>query len=399
MRDQYQRVYAVVHLDAITANMAAMRQNVPQRTMMIGVVKADGYGHGAVPVAQAIAPYVGAYATATIDEALNLRRHKIEKPILVLGVTHESRYEELIRENLRPAIFTLEQAQPLSALAMKMGKQAVIHLALDTGMSRIGMNPDSVNADIAAQIAGLPGITIEGLFTHFSKADEMDKAFAALQFRKYQDFTELLEQRNLRIPIRHCANSAGIIDLPDFSLDAVRAGISIYGLYPSEEVLKEPVVLTPALEWFSAIVYVKPIEQGSSVSYGGTFTAEKPMRIATIPVGYADGYPRSLSGTGYVLIRGRKARILGRICMDQFMADITDIPEAREGDKVTLVGKDGEARICIEELAAMSGGFHYEILCGISKRVPRVYMSGERILGSKDYFQDDYEEIDNKNLV
>lgn len=388
----YSRVYAAIDLDAVASNMKAMKENLPGGTAMIGVVKTDGYGHGAVPIARTIDPYVEGYAVAAIDEGIILRRHGIRKMILVLGVTHESRYADLLRYNISPAVFQYEKAEKLSRLAVENGRTAAVHLALDTGMGRIGMKPDTASADMVERISRLPGIKIEGLFTHFARADETDKAAYRAQYKAYMQFVRYLEERNVAIPIRHCSNSAGIIEtLESNGLDMVRAGISIYGLYPSDEVDHEKVTLTPALELKSFITYIKDVEPGTAISYGGTFVADHPMRVATVPVGYGDGYLRNLSNKGSVLIHGKRAGILGRVCMDQFMVDVTDIPEAEEDDEVTLIGKDGKDRITVEELAALSGGFHYEILCDLGKRVPRVYMRGGEIIGTKDYFHDVYE--------
>lgn len=388
---QYERAYALVHLDRIEENMVSMQQNLKPGTMMIGVVKTDGYGHGAVPVAKTIAPFVSGYAVATADEALELRRHGITKGILVLGVTAPCRYEELIREEIRPAIFQLEKAELLSKLAVKLKKPAKLHLAVDTGMSRIGMVPDEESADMAAKMAALPGIEIEGMFTHFARADETDKGPARTQLKRYMEFAGMLEARGIRIPVRHCSNSAGIVDLKEANLDAVRAGITIYGLYPSGEVDQKAVPLKPAMELKSFVTYVKEIGPGTEISYGGTFKAETDMRIATVGIGYGDGYPRNLSGKGEVLICGKRAPILGRICMDQLMVDVTDIPDAAEESVVTLLGKDGEEEITMEELAERCGGFHYEIPCVLGKRVPRVYMERGRRVGSKEWFCDRYE--------
>lgn len=388
----YSRVYAAIYLDAVEANMKAMRDNLPESTSIMGVVKADGYGHGAVPVAKTIEPYVDGYGVASIDEGIILRRHGIRKMILVLGLTHESRFEELIHYDIRPSMFRNEEVRRLSDTALKMGRRANIHLAVDTGMNRIGMRPDEGSADMVAGFGRLGGICMEGMFTHFSKADEKDKSFCQVQYSAYMDFVDMLSARDVTIPIRHCSNSAGILDsLEANSLDMVRAGISIYGLYPSEEVERESVRLIPALELKSTITCTKDIGPGDEVSYGGTFAADRPMRIATIPVGYGDGYPRSLSAKGYVLIRGKRAGILGRVCMDQFMVDITDIPEASEEDEVTLIGRDGDRFISVEELAELGGGYHYEMLCCIGKRVPRVYIRNHRMIGKKDYFNDIYE--------
>ena len=388
----YNRVYATVNLDAVADNMKEMAGNLPSGTGMIGVVKADGYGHGSVPVAMAVDPYVRGFAGATVEEGVILRRHGIGKMILVLGVTHPDQYGELIRYQIRPTVFTLRQAERLSELACREGVRAKLHLAVDTGMSRIGMEPDEASAEMVLSMSRLPGIEIEGMFTHFARADERDKESARAQLAAYLNFSELLKSRGIEIPLKHCSNSAGIVEgLPSNSLDLVRAGISIYGLYPSDEVDRETVHLTPVMELKSRISYIKTIRPGTPVSYGGTFVARRPTRIATIPVGYGDGYPRSLSSRGSVLIRGRRAPILGRVCMDQFMVDVTDIPEAEEEDEVTLIGRDGGDQISVEELARLGGGFHYELICDLGKRVPRVYLRGGRIAGTKDYFQDVYE--------
>lgn len=390
---KYTRVYAAIDLDAIEENMKAMASNLTEGTGIIGVVKTDGYGHGAVPVAKAIDPYVKGYAVATIEEALGLRWHGITKPVLILGVTHESHYEELITYEIRSAVFEKKQAQALSEKAVSMGKTAYVHLALDTGMSRIGMKCCEESADLAALISCMPGICAEGIFTHFARADEADKTSALRQLKEYLDFIEMLEKRGVHIPVKHISNSAGIVDMKEANCDMVRAGISIYGLYPSDEVRKDRVILRPAMALKSFITYIKEIEPGAAVSYGGTFVADRPMSVATVPIGYGDGYPRNLSGKGRVLIHGKSAPILGRVCMDQMMVDITHIPKAREDDEVTLIGRDGEEEITVEELARTGGGFHYEIICDIGKRVPRVYLRGGRVVGKKDYFKDIYEDF------
>ena len=385
----YSRVYATVNLDAVASNMRSMRDNLPASTLIMGSVKADGYGHGSVPVAKTIEPYVFGYAVATIDEGIILRRHGINKTILILGVTHESRYEDLLRYDIRTAMFQYEKAKKLSDLALKQGKKAVVHLALDTGMSRIGMKADREHAKEAAAIAALEGIEVEGLFTHFARADETDKSAYEEQYRRYKEFLGYLKELGVKIPIRHCSNSAGIVEsLESNHMDMVRAGIAIYGMYPSDEVDHNSVKLTPAMEIKSCITYIKEIEAGTAVSYGGTFVADHTMKVATIPVGYGDGYVRSLSGKGDVLIHGKRAAILGRICMDQFMVDVTDIPDVQEDDEVTLLGSDGAECITMEELAEKSGGFHYEIICDIGKRIPRVYLKDGKVVGTKDYFDD-----------
>ena len=387
---KYTRVFAEIDLDAVCFNMESMRRNLIPGTKMIGVVKADGYGHGAVPVARAIGPYVVAYAAAAAEEALMLRRHGIRKPILILGPVHKSWYEELIKNEIRPVIFTMEQAAALSEQAVRMGATADFHMAVDTGMSRIGMDAGEKGARLAAEICSLPGIRAEGLFTHFARADEKDKTSAKEQLDCYLRFVDLLEKQGIRIPVKHCANSAAILDMPETGLDQVRAGISIYGMYPSDQVERTRIELRPAMALKSFVTYVKEVEPGRQVSYGGTFTAKRPMRIATIPVGYGDGYPRNLSGRGYVLIQGQRVPILGRVCMDQMMVDVTGLDQVQADTEVILIGADGTERIWVEDLAEWGGGFHYEIVCNIGKRVPRVYRQHGKIVGTKDYFDDKY---------
>ncbi len=380
----YDRTCGVVDLDAICQNMEAMRRSLPRKTEIIGVIKADAYGHGAEAVADAISPYVWGFAVAAADEAVLLRRHGVKKPVLVLGPVHESRYEELLLGDIRPTVFTEETARAFGEAACRLKVPGRIHLAVDTGMSRIGMEPSGEGADLAKRIADCPGITIEGIFTHFARADETDKGPARKQLEIYLKFLKNLEERKVEIPIRHCSNSAGILESLGTDLTAVRAGISIYGLYPSGQVDQEKVKLMPALSWRGRITCVKTIPAGTSVSYGGTFTAKEPTRVATIAAGYGDGYPRALSGKGYVLVRGGKAPVLGRVCMDQFMADVTRIPGVKEGDEAVLLGKDGENVITAEEIAFLSGGFHYEVLCNIGKRVPRIYIKNGSVVGRKD---------------
>ena len=370
----YSRVYATVNLDAVASNMKSMRENLPASTLIMGSVKADGYGHGSVPIAKTIEPYVFGYAVATIDEGIILRRHGINKTILILGVTHESQYEELLRYDIRTAMFQYEKAKKLSDLAVKHGKKAVVHLALDTGMSRIGMKADREHAKEAASIAALEGIEVEGLFTHFARADEYDRSPAMVQLERYLDFSRRVEEAGVEIPLHHCSNSAGIIRMPEANLNIVRAGITIYGIYPSSEVERDIVKLEPVMELKSHVTYVKDVPAGAAISYGGTYVADRKLRVATVPVGYADGYSRQLSNKGWVLIHGQKAPILGRVCMDQFMVDVTEIGDVKKGDEVTLIGRDGDEFIGIEEIGDLCGRFSYEFACDISPRVPRVYI-------------------------
>lgn len=369
------RIYAKIDLDAVLHNLDAVHQLVKPGTQVIAVIKTDGYGHGALPIADTIEhlEYLYGFAVATAEEALALRSHGIQKPILILGYVFPEHYPMLVRQEIRPAVFTLEMARQLSETAQKADKDIAVHIKIDTGMSRIGMQVSAESAKMIAQIASLPHIVVEGIFTHFARADETDKSAAQQQFAQFIHMTELTEEAGIRIPYRHCANSAAIIDLPQTNMELVRAGIILYGLWPSDEVKKERIDLHPVLELISHIAYVKQLEAGRSVSYGGTYTAKEPRTVATIPVGYGDGYPRSLSNKGYVLIHGQRAPILGRVCMDQFMVDVTDIPDAAAGDKVTLAGRDAEALLTLEELGTLSGRFNYEFACGITGRVPRIF--------------------------
>ncbi|MCI8455301.1 MAG: alanine racemase [Lachnospiraceae bacterium] len=389
---KFDRAYVNVYLDRIEENMRAMQRNLAPGVKMIGTVKADGYGHGAVFVAKTIDPYVCGYAVASADEALQLRRHGIKKPVLILGVTGEERYGELLCQEIRMTVFQKKRAVCLSETAIRMGVTARIHIAVDTGMSRIGLLPDPEAVRFIKEIAALPGIEIEGLFTHFARADEADKTAACEQLRRFRELVSMVKAEGLSIPLCHCANSAAIVDLKEAQMDAVRAGISIYGLYPSAEVQKAALRLQPAMELKSVITYIKEIGPGTAVSYGGTFVADKPTRVATVAIGYGDGYPRSLSGKGYALVCGKRAPILGRVCMDQLMVNVTGIPEAAEDMEVTLLGRDGGEEITMEELASLSGGFHYEIPCLIGKRVPRVYVSGGKRVGIMTCLDGEYQE-------
>ena len=379
---QHNRVCAEIDLDAIAYNMGQMKNRIGGDARLIAVVKTDGYGHGAVPIAEMLEkfPYVWGYAVACLEEALELRRHGIKKPVLVLGCIFPDEYEEMVRYEIRPAVYTEEMADAMSEEARRQQKTAYFHIKVDTGMGRLGFPVCSGSADIIERISRLPYVELEGMFTHFAKADEKDKTYTMLQHKRFTQMIEQVEQR--KIPIRYfdCDNSAGIIDLPDLRHDLARAGISTYGMYPSDEVRKDAVDPKPALSLISHVTYVKEVEPGTPISYGGTFVAPKKMKVATIPVGYGDGYPRSLSNKGCVLIHGKRAKILGRVCMDQFMADVTEIPETKFMDRVTLIGKDGNDQITVDELAGLSGRFNYEFVCCLGKRIPRVYRRNGRLI-------------------
>ena len=387
---QYKRVYATVDLDAIRQNMEAMKANIAKGTMICGVVKSDGYGHGSVPVAKAVEDLVWGYAVAAVEEGWVLRDHHITKPILVLGYVPEEEFESLVEQEIRYTVSEWKEVEILSKIAQKLGKNAYVHIKMDTGMGRIGLRSAEEILTLAQKIENLPNIVIEGIFTHMATADMADKTKAKEQIQMFKEMLQLLENNGIYIPIRHCSNSAGIIDLKEANIDMVRAGIALYGLYPSAEVNKENVCLTPALELKSIVSYLKTVPKGSPIGYGATFVTQKETKVATVLIGYGDGYPRALSNKGYALVRGKKAPIIGRICMDQFMMDVSDIPEIQQGDTVTLIGKDQNEQITVEELAELAGTFNYEFVCDLGKRIPRVYISGGKIVGTKDYFHDQY---------
>lgn len=377
MLEGHKRVCAVIELDAAVENIENMRKKLAPETRILAVIKAGGYGHGAVQIAKRLEnfEYIFGYAVATAEEAFELRQNELRKPILILGYTFPDCYERLVAEDIRPTVFRADMARELSAAALKMGKRLKVHIKVDTGMSRIGVFPDDSGIAFVKEVMELPGLEIEGMFTHFARADERDKTSAEEQFAKFVHFTERVERElTLRIPLKHCANSAAILEMPETSLDLVRAGIALYGLWPSEEMDREKSELRPMFSLYSHIVYVKVLPVGTPVSYGGIYVTDGKRRIATIPVGYGDGYPRGLSGKGDVLICGRRAPIVGRVCMDQFMVDVTEIPEAKEGDLVTLIGKDGAEQITMEELGELSGRFNYELACDLGNRIPRVYV-------------------------
>lgn len=380
MMEKCNRVKAVISLDAVEHNFHEMRKNIAQDTKMIAVVKANAYGHGAVQIAHLIQnyDYIWGFATATAEEALALRKAGVMKPILILGIVFDEYYPELVRNHIRPAVCEYEEARKLSAEAVSQGETVHIHIALDTGMTRIGFADIPESVEEIRKIAALPNLEIEGMFTHFARADEYDRSPAMVQLERYREFSERVAEAGVEIPLHHCSNSAGIIRVPEANLSIVRAGITIYGIYPSAQVETDIVRLAPVMELKSHVTYVKDVEPGTAISYGGTFAADRKLRVATVPVGYADGYPRQLSNKGWVLIHGQKAPILGRICMDQFMVDVTDIPDVCKGDEVTLIGRDGDEFISMDEMGELSGRFSYEFACDVSTRVPRIYIKDGR---------------------
>lgn len=388
--NKYYRVYAEINLDAIVKNVDNLMALTKENTGALAVVKADGYGYGDVAVAKAVAQKVTGYAVATLDEAVNLRENGVKKPILVLGYVDPYEFDILVSHEITATVFDVETAQLLADAARVQKKQAHCHIKVDTGMRRIGLEPDENGIAIVKQITALKELSADGIFTHFAASDETDKTSAEHQFKLFTDFTGRLEKEGIHFTYRHCANSAAVIDMPQVDLDMVRLGIAMYGMYPSDEVKKEKVELFPALDLKSHVTMVKEIPAGEKVSYGGTFTTTRTTKLATVSVGYGDGYPRALSSKGYVLVRGQKAPIVGRVCMDQMMVDVTDIENVTRADIVTLIGKDGDAEITVEEIAALAGTFNYEFVCDLGKRIPRSYYLNGEYIGTHDCFRENW---------
>ena len=368
----YIRAYAKVSLDAICRNFDSLRQNIAPEVKTMAVVKADAYGHGSLEVAKALRDKADYFAVATLSEGIELRREGINNPILILGYTSPLEYTQLLSYEIIPTIYNTDEAVLLNGMAHILGRKAVIHIAVDTGMSRIGFSDDETGIAAVKEISGLENIEIQGIFSHYATADQTDKSFTKQQTERFDSFISKLSEEGISVPIRHICNSAGAIDL-DKHYDMVRLGIALYGLYPSDEVNKTRVELTPAMEVISHIIHVKEIEAGTGVGYGQIYTATEKRKIATVAIGYADGFNRCLTGKGYVLIKGKKAPLVGKVCMDQIMVDVTDIDDVRVEDKVIILGKSGDEEITAEELGKMANSFAYEIICTFMPRIKRVY--------------------------
>lgn len=384
----YTRICAVINLDTIEKNIEHIKEHLPDGQKMIVVVKADAYGHGALQTSSLLSlkEYVWGFAVATLDEAVVLRRGGITKPILVLGCVFPEQWEDALENNIRITVYSVPMAKKISELAVKIGRKAYVHIKVDTGMGRLGFTVSREGVEEIKSVADMENLQMEGLFTHFSKADEKDKSYTKEQIKKFEWMKEELDKRGVGFTYYHISNSAGIIDLKGAGQSLVRSGIATYGMYPSEEVDKNHLKLMPALELISHVVHVKWVEAGTLISYGGTFETKRRTKIVTVPVGYADGYPRSLSNKGYVLIHGKKAPIIGRVCMDQFMVDATDMEDVKFGDKVTLVGRNGDEVLSVETLSGLSGRFNYEFVCLMGKRIPREYIRRGEIQEQMDYF-------------
>ncbi|HMA59479.1 MAG TPA: alanine racemase, partial [Halanaerobiales bacterium] len=355
-------VWAEVNLDNIKFNLNQVKKNVPEETLIMAVVKADAYGHGVLPVAEA-AVEAGAdrLAVALPEEGRELRKADYELPIQILGEVLPEQVSILVDNDLIPTISKLETVELLNELAGKKDIIKKVHVKVDTGMGRIGVFPDNA-VDFIKEVMNFENIEVEGLMTHFAKADEEDKDYTYNQWDQFQMVIDRLAEENIEIPIKQAANSATIIDLPHMSLNMVRPGIMMYGLRPSHEV-DQDFKLKPALSWKAKIVYLKEVPPGTGISYGAIYITEKNAKIATIPMGYADGYSRLLSNKGEVLIKGQRAPIRGRVCMDQFMVDVTDIDDVKIGDEVVLIGKQGDEEFSATEMADIIGTINYEITC------------------------------------
>ena len=375
-RCDYYRAQVNINLEAIRSNISRIKGNLNKATKLMVIVKADAYGHGAVEVSRALEnELVDAYGVAIIEEAIELREAGITKPILILGYTPKEQFNLVISYDVMQTVYQYEMAKELSEEAVRQGKTAKIHIKIDTGMSRLGFSDSDESIKAIKQIASFEGIDIEGLFSHFANADETDKNSTKQQIKRFEAFDNLLRQEGIHIPIRHISNSAGLIEYPEAEYDMVRCGIATYGIYPSNEVNHTFANLIPAMELKSHVVYIKEVEPGTGISYGSTYITGRRTKVATIPIGYADGYSRNMSNIGKVIIKGQYAPIIGRICMDYFMVDVTDVRGVCQGDVVTLLGRDEDCIISVETLAKWAHSFPYEMICTVGKRVPRVYFN------------------------
>lgn len=366
-------VWAEIDLKAIAHNVQTIKKLIKPQTKFCAVVKADAYGHGAIKAAEVAVKNGADYlAVALLQEASELRAAGFKEPILILGYTPPDGAEEVVGSAISQTVFSFAAAKVLSDAAVKLKKKAKVHIKIDTGMGRIGIKPSEAG-EFAAALAKLPGLEIEGVFSHFATADSLDKSFAKEQFAAFQAALQSIEAKGVKVPIRHIANSAATLEMPETHLDMVRPGIILYGLWPSDEV-KQNIKLIPAMRFKAEISYIKEMPAGQSVSYGRTYYTNKPSRIATLPVGYADGWTRLMAGKAHVLIRDTFAPLVGRVCMDQCMIDVTNIKEARVGDEVLLFGG---GKLSVEEVAAHMGTINYEVVCMVSKRVPRRYIDAQ----------------------
>lgn len=369
---EYHRTFAAVHLDAIDNNFSALKSCLKEGVKTMAVVKADAYGHGSETVAKHLEDRVDYFAVAGLEEAVILRDAGVKTPILILSYTAPVLYEDLIDRDITATLYNLEEARLLSDLALKKGVRVKIHAAVDTGMGRIGVSPDEDGADLVQAMSRLPGLELEGVFSHYACADRRDKSDADRQTRLFDHFLTLLDRRGVNVPLKHICNSAGAIDF-EKQYDLCRLGIALYGLYPSQDTDQEKIKLIPAMEVVSHVIHLKEVPTGAQIGYDHIYTAPSPRRIATVSTGYADGFNRCLTEKGFVLINGKRAKVVGKVCMDQIMVDVTDIEGVQIGQHVIILGENEGERITAEELGELSHSFHYEVLCNFMPRVTRVY--------------------------
>lgn len=387
--EELRPVWAEIDLDSLAHNIKEVRRITNKEAIVTAVVKANAYGHGSIEAAKVFLENgANRLAVATLSEAVELRRADIDAPILILGYTPDSQHKIAVENDIIEAIYTLESAEKLSQVAGNLNKKAKVHIKVDSGMGRIGFPPVDSSIDKIEKISKLPNLEIEGIFTHFAKADEVDKAYTGKQFKNYKWVIEKLKDKNIQIPIKHVSNSAATIDLPEYNLNMVRGGIMIYGLYPSDEVDKEKVSLKPAMTLKAKISHLKEVPEGTGISYGQIFVTKRKSKIATIPIGYADGFTRLLTSKAEVAIKGKRAPIVGKICMDQCMIDVTDIEDVKVGDEVVLFGDGSNGVPHIDEVAEKLGTINYEIVCMVGRRVPRVYIKDGKIIKIIDYLLD-----------
>jgi alanine racemase len=386
MKKKTRPVWAEVDLDDLAHNIREVKRITNPDTIIMAVVKANAYGHGSVTAAKVFLENgAGRLAVATLSEAIELRRQDLDSPVLILGYTPNYQFKDLLEYDLNPTLYTLSQAEALSHLASSLETSAKIHLKLDTGLGRIGFLPREQSIEDIIEISKLPHLEIEGIFTHFAVASRRDKKYTREQFLVYNRVLERLECKGLHIPIKHVSNSATIIDMPEYNLDMVRPGCMLYGLYPSKEVDRSMVELRPAMTLKANMSYVKTVPEKTGISYGLTFKTDRQSRIGTLPLGYSDGYRRAFSNRAEVAIRGKRAPVVGSVCMDQCMIDVTDVEEAEIGDDVTLFGDGKFNTPLVEDLAAWIGTSLEEIVSSVSRRVPRVYIKHGKIVEIIDY--------------
>ena len=383
-------VWAQIDLDAAAHNMRQIRKHVGPDVKIAAVVKANAYGHGSVELAKTFAENgADCFAVSSLDEAVELRRYAhIDKEIFILGHTDARRTGELLTYDIEPAVFNLKNAEFFSQEAQRLGKTLRVHIAVDTGMSRVGFQVNEFSVSEIKAIAALPNIEIRGMFTHFAVSDIKDKTFTREQYSHFRWMCKRMEEEGIHIALRHCCNSAAALELPEYYCDMVRPGIIMYGCEPSPDVDIKPYDLRPVMSLRCCIAHVKLIDAGATVSYGRHYTAPSRRKIATLPVGYADGYSRILSGKVDVLYHGHRVPQVGAICMDQCMIDVSGEANVHAGDEVVLFGRQGDSFIPIEEIAAACGTINYEIMCNISRRVPRVYMKNGKVVGREEYLFD-----------